>query len=50
MIDRSCNVIINNDIPFMPYGHAIISEAREELSMMYIETSNAYSQNWSKNK
>ena len=44
MIDRSCNVIINNDIPFMPYGHAIISEAREDLSLMYIETSNAYSQ------
>ena len=48
MIDKSCKVIIDNDIPFMPYGHAIISKAREELNMMYIETSNAYSVDYDK--
>tara|TARA_B110000902_G_scaffold109599_1_gene129454 strand:+ start:408 stop:719 length:312 start_codon:yes stop_codon:yes gene_type:complete len=48
MIDKSCQVITTNDIPFMPYGHAIVSEAREELSMMYVETSNAYSVDYNK--
>ena len=43
MIEKSLLVLLDSDIPFMPYGHAIISEAREDLGNMYFETSNAYS-------
>jgi len=42
MIEKSCNIITNNNIPFMPYGHAIISEATKDLGLIFNETSNAY--------
>ena len=43
MVDDMYSIIENNNISMMPYGHAIISEARKELSMLFNETSNAYS-------
>ena len=34
--------ITESGIPFMPYGHGIISEVRRELGLMYSESSNGY--------
>ena len=40
--EKACNVIIDNNIPFMPYGHAIVSEARAYLGLLFKESSNAF--------
>jgi|TARA_R110000764_G_scaffold118262_2_gene205774 hypothetical protein len=39
---KACDVIVENNIPFMPYGHAIVTEAMAELNLMYDESSNAF--------
>ena len=40
--EKACDVIINNNIRFMPYGHAIVSEAMVDLGLMFDESSNAF--------
>lgn len=40
--EKACDVIIDNKIPFMPYGHAIMTEAMADLGSMFNETSNAF--------
>jgi|DEB0MinimDraft_12_1074336.scaffolds.fasta_scaffold81770_2 hypothetical protein len=40
--EKANDLIVDNNIPMMPQGHAIISEARKELSLMFTETSNSY--------
>jgi len=40
--EKACNVIIDNNIPFMPYGHAIVSEGRAYLGLLFKESSNAF--------
>ena len=40
--EKACDVIIDNNICFMPYGHAIVSEAMEDLGLMFNESSNAF--------
>jgi hypothetical protein len=42
LMEKSCNVITENKIPFMPYGHAIVSEAMVDLGSMFNESSNAF--------
>ena len=40
--ERACDVITDNNIRFMPYGHAIVSEAMVDLGLMFDESSNAF--------
>ena len=40
--EKAIDLIVDNNIPMMPQGHAIISEARKDLSLMFTETSNSY--------
>jgi len=40
--EKACDVIIDNNIRFMPYGHAIVSEAMVDLGLMFNESSNAF--------
>tara|TARA_R110000851_G_scaffold61670_5_gene142081 strand:+ start:983 stop:1285 length:303 start_codon:yes stop_codon:yes gene_type:complete len=42
LAEIAIDVIIENKIPMMPYGHAIISESRIDLSYLFEETSNSY--------
>ena len=39
---KACDIIVENNIPFMPYGHAIVTEAMADLGLMYDESSNAF--------
>ena len=39
---RACDIIVENNIPFMPYGHAIMTEAMADLGLMFNESSNAF--------
>jgi len=42
--EKACDVIINNNISFMPYGHAIVTEAMSDLGALFTESSNAFTQ------
>lgn len=42
LMEKACDVIIDNNIPFMPYGHAIVTEAMADLGSMFNETSNSF--------
>lgn len=40
--EKGCDIILKNNIPFMPYGHAIVTEALADLGLMFNESSNAF--------
>lgn len=40
--EKACDIILENNIPFMPYGHAIVTEAMADLRLMFNESLNAF--------